>query len=121
MLCKRTAAAEARQQLFGLAAPLPGANVDELRSRNGTVYVKPDPSKSLSFNAACARIDVETPIIGRGSRAPNPAEPMMATFGAQAAEAEVDTQTGHGTDHLGRSRGSGRWSPAAYVLMQLRS
>ena len=36
----------------------------------------------------------EKPIIGMGSRAPNPAEPMMATFGAQAVELEVDTETG---------------------------
>lgn len=89
------AAAEARQQLFALAAPLLGANVDELRSGNGAIYVKSDPSQALSFKTACRNIDVETPLIGRGSRAPNPAEPMMATFGAQAVELEVDTETGH--------------------------
>jgi CO/xanthine dehydrogenase Mo-binding subunit len=91
------AAAVARQQLFELAAPMLGADVDELRSKNGTIYVKSDPSKALPFKAACGNIDMETPIIGRGSRAPNPAEPMMATFGAQAVEVEVDTQTGHVT------------------------
>ncbi len=88
------AAAQARQQLFELAAPMMGAKVEEIRSQNGKIYVKSDPSKTLPFKTACAGIDVERPLIGKGSRAPNPAEPMMATFGAQAVELEVDTETG---------------------------
>jgi CO/xanthine dehydrogenase Mo-binding subunit len=88
------AAAVARQQLFELAAPMMGAKVEELRSQNGKIYVKSNPSKTLPFKIACAGIDVEKPLIGMGSRAPNPAEPMMATFGAQAVELEVDTETG---------------------------
>lgn len=88
------AAAQARQQLFELAGPLLGAKVEEIRSRNGRIYVKSNPSNALPFRTACAKIDVKAPIIGKGSRAPNPAEPMMATFGAQAVELEVDTQTG---------------------------
>jgi CO/xanthine dehydrogenase Mo-binding subunit len=88
------AAAVARQQLFELAAPMLGARLEEIRSQNGKIYVKSNPSNALSFEAACSRIDVEKPIIGMGSRAPNPTEPMMATFGAQAVELEVDTETG---------------------------
>lgn len=88
------AAAEARQQLFELAAPMLGASIEEIRSRNGTIYVKSDPGTFVPFKNVCSRIDAERPIIGRGSRAPNPAEPMMATFGAQAVELEVDTETG---------------------------
>jgi xanthine dehydrogenase molybdenum-binding subunit len=88
------AAAEARQQLFELAAPMLGANIEEIRSRNGKIYVKPTPLKSVPFKTVCAKIDVNRPIIGRGSRAPNPKEPMMAIFGAQAVELEVDTETG---------------------------
>ncbi len=88
------AAAEARQQLFRLAAPMLGASLEEIRSRDGIIYLKSNPSRALPFRAACAAIDVEKPIIGAGSRAPNPAEPSMATFGAQAVELEVDTETG---------------------------
>lgn len=40
---------------------------------------------------------VDESIVGLGSRAPNPAEPMMATFGAQTVELEVDTETGRVT------------------------
>ena len=47
------AAAEARQKLFELAAPLLGANAEELRSKNGTIYVKSDPSRSVPFKSAC--------------------------------------------------------------------
>jgi len=89
------AAADARQQLFELAAPMLGVKAEELQSVNGTIYVKSDSSISVPFRSACNRIDPQKPIIGRGSRAPNPKEPMMATFGAQAVELEVDTETGH--------------------------
>jgi len=91
------AAAEARQQLFEKATPLLGAPVGELRSRNGKIYVKSNPSNTVPFKAVCSKIDPDNPIVGRGSRAPNPSEPMMATFGAQAVELEVDTETGRVT------------------------
>ena len=89
------AAAKARQQLFELAAPLLNASPAEIRSQNGMIYAKSNPSRSFSFKTVCGRIAADEPIIGKGSRAPNPAEPMMATFGAQAVELEVDTETGH--------------------------
>ena len=88
------AAAEARQQLFALAVPILGVNIEEIRSQNGKIYVKSNPFYSVPFKTVCSRIDVERAIIGRGSRAPNPKEPMMATFGAQAVEVEVDIETG---------------------------
>jgi xanthine dehydrogenase molybdenum-binding subunit len=88
------AAAEARQQLFTLAVPMLGVNVEEIRSQNGEIYVKSNPFYSVPFKTVCSSIDVERPIIGIGSRAPNPKEPMMATFGAQAVELEVDIETG---------------------------
>lgn len=88
------AAAQARQQLFELVEPVLGARAEELRSRSGLVYVKADPANGIPVKTLCDRIDADQPIVGRGSRAPNPKEPMMATFGAQAVELEVDTETG---------------------------
>jgi CO/xanthine dehydrogenase Mo-binding subunit len=88
------AAAEARQKLFKGVAPLLGADTEMLQSKDGTIYVKADPSRSLSFKSACRSVAPDQPIVGMGSRAPNPAEPMMATFGAQTIELEVDTETG---------------------------
>ncbi len=88
------AAAEARDQLFALAAPLLGVEASELRSANGDIYVASSPSRRLPFREACRVIDEEQPIVGLGSRDRNPRAPMMATFGAQAVELEVDTETG---------------------------
>jgi xanthine dehydrogenase molybdenum-binding subunit len=89
------AAAEARQKLFALAVSMLGVSVEEIRSKNGEIYAKSDPIHSIPFKTVCSKITPGVPIIGKGSRAPNPKEPMMATFGAQAVELEVDTETGH--------------------------
>ncbi|OGP89694.1 MAG: hypothetical protein A2156_00605 [Deltaproteobacteria bacterium RBG_16_48_10] len=91
------AAAEARQKLFEIAAPLLGARAEDLQSKNGDIYVKSDPSRSIPLKTVCSRIDPDAPIRGRGSRAPNPDGPMFATFGAQAVELEVDGETGEVT------------------------
>lgn len=88
------AAAEARQKLFEAAAPLLAARPAELGSRDGTIYVKADPARSLPFRAACGAIDPGRPIRGSGSRETNPDSPLFSSFGAQAAEVEVDTETG---------------------------
>ena len=88
------AAAEARQKLFALAVPMLGVSVEEIRSKNGEIYVKSDSIHSVPFKTVCGKITPGVPIIGQGSRAPNPKAPMMATFGAQAVELEVDTETG---------------------------
>ena len=88
------AAAEARQLLFEIAAEMLGVSAGELQSKNGEIYVKSNPSRSLSFRAACSKIDPDEPIRGSGSRAPNPDDPMFSTFGAHAAEVEVDIETG---------------------------
>ncbi len=88
------AAAEAREQLFELAAPMLGAEGEELQSKYGQIYVKAAPSRSIPFKAVCRKINPEKPIRGSGSRAPNPSSPMFSTFGAQAVEVEVDIETG---------------------------
>lgn len=89
------AAAEARQKLFDLiAAPL-GVAASELASNDGEICVRTDPDKSLSFLKACEFIDAQKPIHGRGSRKINPDSPLFSSFGAQAAEVEVDVETGH--------------------------
>jgi CO/xanthine dehydrogenase Mo-binding subunit len=88
------AAAEARQRLFEITAPALGVRVEDLRSKRGEIYSKSDPSKSIRFRAACGNIDPQAPLSGKGSRSPNPKDAMMATFGAQAVELEVDAETG---------------------------
>jgi len=88
------AAAEARRELFEIASEILGVEAKELQSKNGEIYVTLDPSRSISFRTACSKIDARWPIRGSGTRAPNPSDPMFATFGAQAAEVEVDVETG---------------------------
>jgi len=88
------AAAEARQKLFELAAPLLSAGPGQLESRDGRIYVKSDPGKSVPFKEACGRIDPEHPLRCSGSRETNPDSPVFSSFGAQAAEVEVDVETG---------------------------
>jgi CO/xanthine dehydrogenase Mo-binding subunit len=88
------AAAEARKNLFKIAAPVLGAKPEELRSKNGQIYVKSNPWRSVPLKTVCQRIDPEESVRGSGARAPNPNSPMFSTFGAQAAEVEVDTETG---------------------------
>jgi CO/xanthine dehydrogenase Mo-binding subunit len=88
------AAAEARKNLFQMAAPILGVEAEELQSKYGQIYVRSNPWRSVPLKTVCAKIDPEEPIRGSGARAPNPAAPMFSTFGAQAAEVEVDTETG---------------------------
>ena len=89
------AAAEARNRLFEIAAPLLGTNAENLQSKDGQIYVKSNPWLSLPLKSLCSRINPEKPIVASGSRAPNPKAPFFAVFGAQAAEVEVDIETGH--------------------------
>ena len=91
------AAAEAREKLFEHAAILLDTDHKRLGSKDGIIYVKSDPRRSIPFKKACQNMGVDESIVGLGSRAPNPAEPMMATFGAQTVELEVDTETGRVT------------------------
>jgi len=88
------AAAQARGKLFELAAPLLGVKPAELESRDGKIYVKANPGRSVPFRTACGGIDYGNPIRGSGSREINPDSPLFSSFGAQAAEVEVDTETG---------------------------
>jgi len=88
------AAAEAREKLFARAAQLLHAKVEDLQSKNGVIYAKTEPSRTISFKDTCKTLGPDEIIVGRGSRAPNPDKPKFATFGSQAAEVEVDTETG---------------------------
>jgi CO/xanthine dehydrogenase Mo-binding subunit len=89
------AAATARQELFNVAAALLDTDAQRLESKNGMIYVKSQPSRSISFKKACEGIPPDEPILGTGSRAPNPPERMYAVFGAQTVELEVNTETGN--------------------------
>ncbi len=89
------AAAEARQKLFTVASLMLDARVDDLRSKNDVIYVKDEPSRRIRFEEACEALGPMGQVQGSGSRAPNPSNIVLRTFGAQAAEVEIDVETGN--------------------------
>lgn len=88
------AAYNAKQSLFEVAAKMLDVKVEDLRSKEDYVYVKSNPSSRLHFEEVCAAMGSDGEVRGSGSRAPNPNNIVFRTFGAQAAEVEVDTETG---------------------------
>jgi len=92
----RRAAVDARSQLFAKVAPALKAQPEELEAVNATVRVKSDPSRSLSWKDACAKIGV-MPMTVRGKN-PDKAKPPDLTNsgvgGVQMADVSVDIETG---------------------------
>ncbi len=92
----RRAAVDARDQLFAKVAPVLKAQPEELESANGVVRVKSDPSRSLAWKDACARIGA-VPLTVRGKN-PDKSKPPDLTNsgvgGVQMADVSVDTETG---------------------------
>lgn len=94
----RRAAVDARDALFAKVAPALNAEATDLESVQGVIRVKSDPSHSLSWKDACARIGA-TPITCHGhndqvAAKNNPDLTNSGVGGVQMAEVEVDTETG---------------------------
>ena len=98
----RNAAYLAKKQLLEQIAPLLGAQPDELVMADGKVFAKGDPSKSLSFKSAAAKMKSEQlsaqarrsedyPTDSAGGGRQNTAGQLG---GVQFAFVAVDTQTG---------------------------
>src|SRR5258708_10988961 len=84
--------------LFGKGAPVLNAQPTDLESVQGVIRVKSDPSHSLSWKAACAKMGA-TPITCHGhndqvAAKNNPDLTNSGVGGVQMAEVEVDTETG---------------------------
>ncbi|MAH21418.1 MAG: hypothetical protein CMO12_01230 [Thaumarchaeota archaeon] len=88
------AAANARKKLFELTAQRLSAEPIELRSALGKIQVSRDQQRSMSFEEACQLIPDGEEIKASGSRKPNPKDIVFHTFGSQACEVEVNTDTG---------------------------
>ncbi len=94
----RRAAVDARDALFAKVAPALNAQPADLESVQGVIRVKSDPSHSLSWKAACAKMGA-TPITCHGhndqvAAKNNPDLTNSGVGGVQMAEVEVDTETG---------------------------
>jgi xanthine dehydrogenase YagR molybdenum-binding subunit len=91
----RRAAVKALDKLFEAVAPGLGATPDKLVAVDGRIQVAGDPSKSLTWKAACAKLGTRS--ISELGRQPAKEEGNLndqGVGGVQMAEVEVDTETG---------------------------
>lgn len=89
----RRGAIDARDALFAKVAPALGAQPEQLVARDGKVFVKDTPSKSLTWKQACAKLG-PNPITVQGK---NPGPETLTNSGVggvQMADVSVDTDTG---------------------------
>jgi len=104
------AAADARQQLFEIAAEALEADPVDLEARDGRIWVKGSPEKGISFrNAVRAGLMKGHAVIGKANYAP-PVDPLNwyegkiegqtaggYSYGTTVAEVEIDRDTGEVT------------------------
>jgi xanthine dehydrogenase YagR molybdenum-binding subunit len=89
----RRGAIDARDELFAAVAPSLGVQPADLEARNGKVQAKSDPSKSLTWKEACAKLGVKT--IQTTGKNPGPCHlGDSGVGGVQIADVSVDTETG---------------------------
>ncbi len=88
----RAAAEDARRQLCEVAADVLGVTPGGLVARRGRIMTA-SRRKSIAIERVTAHLG-NIMIVGRGHRGPNPESVTVASFGAQAAEVEVDLETG---------------------------
>ncbi len=89
----RLAANDARTKLFAVAAPALDAEPAELKAESGKVFVAADPSRSLTFKEAAAKMPGE--VIDCVAERKRQYEMFRTDIaGTQFAEVEVDTETG---------------------------
>jgi xanthine dehydrogenase YagR molybdenum-binding subunit len=89
----RQAAANLKRKLFRIAAPVLGAQPEDLEAANETIRVRTDPSRSMPFTDVCKRISGDS-ISAQGEHVPNYGGFRTDQAGCQFAEVEVDTETG---------------------------
>jgi xanthine dehydrogenase YagR molybdenum-binding subunit len=89
----RRASLDALDELYAKVAPTLGAKPEDLETFKGTVRVKSDPSKSVTWVEACRKLG-GTPITARGkNRGPGDLT-NSGVGGAMGADVSVDTETG---------------------------
>jgi xanthine dehydrogenase YagR molybdenum-binding subunit len=92
----RRAAVDALQALFLRVAPALNAQPDELEAVNGTVRVKSDPSRSLTWKQACSKLGAIS-VTARGKNPDRSRPPDLTNSGVGGvgmADIEVDLETG---------------------------
>jgi carbon-monoxide dehydrogenase large subunit len=96
----RFAARDAKEQILNLAAPILGANPQEVEAIDGEIRVKGGNRKITIGQAIKSRYKAGLTILGRGSYYPEVQGTMFSArsifymYGAQAVDLEVDPETG---------------------------
>jgi xanthine dehydrogenase YagR molybdenum-binding subunit len=89
----RRASQDALDQILAKAAPALGAEPSELEAVRGTIRVKSNPRKSITWKQACSKLGT-TPLTVRGKN-PGPGSlTNQGVGGVQMADVSVDTETG---------------------------
>jgi len=91
----RRASVDALNQLFAKVAPALNAQPEQLEAGGGKVFVSSEPSRSLTWQQACAKLGTQ-PITARGKQ-PAPSSAPLASSGVggvQMADVSVDVETG---------------------------
>lgn len=92
----RRAAIDARDALFARVAPALNARPEELEASNGSIRVKADPQRSLTWKDACSHLGA-MPLTVRGKNPDRSSPPDLTNSGVGGvtmAEIEVDPETG---------------------------
>ena len=92
----RRAGLNALELIYGKAAPQLGAQPGELEAAEGTIRVKADPSRSLTWRQALALFG-RTPVTATGANPGTPGDVELTTSGVggvQMADVSVDVETG---------------------------
>lgn len=89
----RRASLDALDQILAKSAPALDAKPEDLEAVSGTIRVKSNPAKSLTWSQACAKLGA-TPLTVRGKN-PGPGSlTNQGVGGAQMADVSVDIETG---------------------------
>jgi xanthine dehydrogenase YagR molybdenum-binding subunit len=89
----RRASLDALDQIFAKAAPALDAKPEDLEAVSGTIRVKSNPAKSLTWSQACSKLGA-TPLTVRGKN-PGPGSlTNQGVGGVQMADVSVDVETG---------------------------
>jgi xanthine dehydrogenase YagR molybdenum-binding subunit len=92
----RAAAADLKRQVLEVAAALLETRAERLSIEDGQVLVDGKRPGEVSVAEVAGKIAPHM-LRAEGARAPNPADLIIRTFGAQCAAIEVDTETGEVT------------------------
>jgi xanthine dehydrogenase YagR molybdenum-binding subunit len=88
----RSAAADAKRQIVGIAAQRYDLDEATLDLRDGAV-VSADGGLNAPLAEVVGLLD-DAQVLGKGARGPNPTGMQVLTFGVQVAEVAVDVETG---------------------------